>query len=77
MGFQGFAWVGVDGFLFFHSGISCLYGLVVRALHSGMEEARVRFPAGAFFVSLVFSFFLGGSCLLFGRFGSFVGRSFW
>ena len=60
MGFQGFAWVGVNGFLFFVSGIICLDGLVVRTLQSGMEEARVRFPVGAF----LFSFF-GGPYLCF------------
>ena len=30
------------------SGVNCLCGLVVRTLHSGTEEARVLFPAGAF-----------------------------
>ena len=41
-------------------GISCLCGLVVRTLHSGMEETRVRFPVGAFFLR----FFCDGSFFL-------------
>ena len=48
----------------FFSGVNCLCGLVVRTLHSGVEEARVRSPVGAFPFHFLFpSFGTVGSCL--------------